>query len=276
VPATSTIPARNLRIVSLNLWGGRILDPLLAFIREQAPRTDVFCFQEALNADQSTPIRCGFETALFSRLAGALPDFQGRFDRLVCWPETTDEGRPFTVPFGVATFVRRALRIEKQSARPIIRHFDNLDAVEGLHEIVRPLQLTRLTGRGGSILIANYHGLARPGSKLDSDERLAQSAEIRRVLAARLVNQGGVVLIGDFNLLPETESIRMLEREYRNLIGEHAISTTRSRLNPYYGKPGEQRFADYAFVSSGMQVASFEVPDVEVSDHLPLILEVGW
>ena len=267
----------TLRIVSLNLWGGRILDPLLAFVREQAPRTDVFCFQETLNADQSTPIRCGFETALFSRLGRTLPDFQGRFDRLVSWPETTEDGRPFIVPFGVATFIRRTLPIEKQAARPIIRHFDNLDAVEGLHEIVRPLQLTRLKGTGGSVLIANYHGLARPGSKLDSDERLAQSAEIRRVLADSQVSQDStVVLIGDFNLLPETESLRMLEREYRNLIAEHAISTTRSRLNPYYGKPGEQRFADYAFVSSGVQVASFDVPDVEVSDHLPLILEIGW
>ncbi len=142
-----------------------------------------------------------------------------------------------------------------------------------LHQIVRPLQLTRLETAGGSLLVGNYHGIARPGSKLDNDERLAQSHELRRALAT---HPGPVVLIGDFNLLPETESIHLLERDFRNLVIERAISTTRSRLNPYYGTPEEQPHADYAFVSADVTVVSLEVPDVEVSDHLPLLLDIAW
>ena len=32
-------------------------------------------------------------------------------------------------------------------------------------------------------------------------------------------------------------------------------------------------FADYTFVTSGIKVESFEVPDVPISDHLPMILK---
>jgi endonuclease/exonuclease/phosphatase family metal-dependent hydrolase len=84
------------------------------------------------------------------------------------------------------------------------------------------------------------------------------------------------VLIGDFNLLPETESVRLLEAGLSNLVIERAIPSTRSRLNPYYGTPQEQPHADYAFISPGLRVTGFEVPDVAISDHLPLILDLAW
>jgi endonuclease/exonuclease/phosphatase family metal-dependent hydrolase len=83
-------------------------------------------------------------------------------------------------------------------------------------------------------------------------------------------------LIGDFNLLPETESVRLLAAGLRNLVIERAIPSTRSRLNPYYGTPQEQPHADYAFTSPGLQVADFQVPDAEISDHLPMILDLVW
>jgi hypothetical protein len=262
---------RTLRVLSLNLWGGRVLGPLLDFIREQAPRTDIFCFQEVLDVAEVVPLACEFHTTLLAKLVHALPDFDGRFHPMVSWAEPTADGRSVTIPFGLAMFARRTLPIAERRAVTIIEHQDNLDAAPGLHRITRPLQLTRLETARGSLLVGNYHGIARPGSKLDSDERLAQSHALRRAFAT---HAGPAVLIGDFNLLPETESIHLLERDFRNLVIERAIPTTRSRINPYFGKPDEQRHADYAFVSPSLPVVSLEVPDVEVSDHLPLLLEV--
>lgn len=86
-------------------------------------------------------------------------------------------------------------------------------------------------------------------------------------------HKGGKVLCGDFNLLPQTKSIAMLEGRMRNLIKEYNIKTTRSKLNPYHGTPTEQHFADYVFVSEDIKVLDFKVPEAEVSDHLPMILE---
>ena len=58
-----------------------------------------------------------------------------------------------------------------------------------------------------------------------------------------------------------------------NLIKKFAIERTRSCLSPWFGSPDFQEFADYTFVSPDVNVLSFTVPDIEVSDHLPLVLE---
>lgn len=76
-------------------------------------------------------------------------------------------------------------------------------------------------------------------------------------------------------MLPQAESIRMFEKNnYRDLIKDFHITTTRNRiaLDKY---PGNERlFSDYVFVSSGVSVKGFLVPDVEISDHLPLLVEI--
>jgi endonuclease/exonuclease/phosphatase family metal-dependent hydrolase len=258
-----------LRIVSLNLWGGQAFDALLAFVREHAPATDIFCFQEALNAPVLLPLACGFRTSLYRELALALPEFAGVFDPLVAWDEPTDDGTTVHVPFGLATFARRTLPLGERRAARIIEHADTLDAADGMHRVIRRLQLTEVRLPGSTLLVANFHGIARPGTKRDTDERLAQSEAIHRTLAA---HDGPVVLTGDFNLLPDTASVQIIEDGLCNLVMERAIPTTRSRLNPYYGQPEEQKHADYTFVSPGLRVADFRVPDVAVSDHLPLLL----
>src|SRR3954447_12431091 len=93
---------RALRILSLNLWGGRVLGPLLDFIREQAPRTDICCFQEVVNADEVVPLACEFHPTLLTELSQALPEFDGRFDPMVTWVEPTADGRSVPIPFGLA------------------------------------------------------------------------------------------------------------------------------------------------------------------------------
>jgi endonuclease/exonuclease/phosphatase family metal-dependent hydrolase len=263
----------TLRIVSLNLWGGQALGPLLDFIRELAPSTDLFCLQEVLAAPDVVPLECGFRTTLYDDLTQALPDFAGVFDQIVGWDQPTECGRSLRVPFGLVTFARTTLPILDRRVVKIIEHQDTLDAVPGLHPIDRWLQLTEVQVPASPLLVANYHGIARPGSKLDSDERLEQSRSIRRAIDR---HRGPVVLIGDFNLLPETESVRVLEAGLSNLVMERAIPSTRSRLNPYYGTPQEQPHADYAFISPELNVTSFEVPDVAISDHLPMILDLAW
>lgn len=269
------MPGRcTLRIVSLNTWGGNVLEPLLQFVRQQAETTDIFCFQEILNAPVHVPLDCGFRTDLYHQLTATLPAFTGRFDPVVSWDQpVADGGAPVHVPFGLATFARRTLPILEQRREWIIEHDDTLDAVPGLYRTARQLQLTRIRTARSSLLVANFHGMSRPGSKLDSDERLEQSRAIRRVMDR---HSGPSVLMGDFNLLPRTESVRILEYGRRNLITEFQIPTTRSRLNPYFGTPQEQPHANFAFVTPGVQVESFCVPDVAVSDHLPMLLTLSF
>jgi hypothetical protein len=259
--------------VSLNVWGGVVLDPLLAFVREQAPRTDLFCFQEALDAPELIPLECRFHITLYRVLTELLPEFAGAFVPVVAWDQPRDDGPPIRVPYGLATFARRSLPILRRRNVHIIDHQDTLDAVPGLHPVTRWLQVSEIRVASGSLMVGNFHGMARPGTKLDSPERIEQSRGVRRVLDA---HAGPILLTGDFNLLPETESVRILGEGRHNLVLERGIPTTRSRLNTFYGTPQEQPHANYAIVSPDIRVLDFQVPDLAISDHLPMLMELGF
>ncbi|HSE34638.1 MAG TPA: endonuclease/exonuclease/phosphatase family protein, partial [Candidatus Paceibacterota bacterium] len=77
----------------------------------------------------------------------------------------------------------------------------------------------------------------------------------------------------DFNILPDTESMSILENGMRNLVKEFGVESTRTPLYRHYSNPEEPNYADYVLVSPDVRVTRFEVlPDV-VSDHSPLLLE---
>ncbi len=65
----------------------------------------------------------------------------------------------------------------------------------------------------------------------------------------------------------------MLEEEgYQNLIKDYQIKSTRNRLSWELWPEDKQHFADYVFASPEINVVEFSVPDIEVSDHLPMIV----
>ena len=125
---------------------------------------------------------------------------------------------------------------------------------------------------GDKLYIVNIHGKARPGHKLDTPTRLRQSKVIINFFKDK---HGPKIIGGDFNLLPETKSVQMFEEAgYKNLIKDYKIKTTRNMLAWGTLKKSEEKqyFADYVFTSFDVKVKNFEVHDIEISDHLPLIL----
>lgn len=113
--------------------------------------------------------------------------------------------------------------------------------------------------------IANAHGLWQQSIKGDTEAKLAQSKTIIDLMKKV---KGKKIVCGDFNLLPDTRSIQLLRDEYKDLIYDYKIESTRSSL---YTK--ELRYADYIFMDKDILINSFSVPNLEISDHLPLILE---
>jgi len=135
------------------------------------------------------------------------------------------------------------------------------------------LQVLRIKIKKKELFLGNVHGKARPGHKLDTPARLRQS---RKIIKLFLRYKGPKIIGGDFNLSPETKSIRIFEeRGYWNLVKDFGVKSTRNRLVWDDLKKGEEKqyFADYVFVSPEVKVGSFSVPDIEISDHLPLILD---
>ncbi|TSD04467.1 MAG: hypothetical protein Greene071436_144 [Parcubacteria group bacterium Greene0714_36] len=258
-----------MKVIFLNIWGGKMYEPLMAFLKEQAPTTDFFCLQEVFDSPEHREVSWGGRADILASLCSALPRHEGYFSVSVR-NFNGDEYVHFPLAHGNAIFAKKEI--------PIQSHGDLLIAGEGwpdtgdLRAFPHKLQYICFHEKGSAYTLANLHGIAYPGTKLDTPERIAQSQKIVDFLAGE---PGEKILGGDFNLMPDSESIRMIERGgMRNLITEYGITTTRNPLS--YGEYSEserQYFADYTFVSPGVQVKSFSVPQVEVSDHLPLVLE---
>ena len=131
---------------------------------------------------------------------------------------------------------------------------------------------TQICADGKVVNICNVHGMPIPGDKLDNHARISQSTEIINYYR----KLGGIKIIGgDFNLMPETTSVKMFEKNrYRDLIKDFRIPTTRNRLAWDRYPNHVIKFSDYVFVQPAASVRKFTVPDMEISDHLPLFLEL--
>jgi hypothetical protein len=225
-----------MKIIFLNAWEGTNGEVLWNFIGKQKETTEVFCFMEA---GKNFRLKC--EKILPNYACVSAVKMMANEDG-----------------FFQSTYVKKGNEILKSEV--ILK--DNLDTGLGLY--------TQIERKEGIINVVNVHGVVLPVNKLDCPKRIEQSRELIGFLAGI---SGPKIIGGDFNLEPETESVKMFEKHgYRNLIKEFNVDTTRNHLS-WDRYPNKQLFADYLFVSPEVKIRSFTVPKNEISDHLPLVLE---
>ncbi|MEK7507667.1 MAG: endonuclease/exonuclease/phosphatase family protein [Patescibacteria group bacterium] len=257
-----------MKLISLNTWGGRIFEPLIKFIRSASVDTDIFCFQEMFTYQEAQTSN-NTRLNLFSEIKNILSGHAAFFEPIQDYTDVEGvSGVPST--FGQAIFIRNSFAVEKTG---FLFTYRSLNAREGgdIDTMGVGFQYLQFARNKKRFAILSLHGISRPGDKLDTPDRIKQSERIVHFLEGINVPK---ILCGDFNLMPKTRSIQMIEEAgLTNLITAFNIQETRGKLSPFYGKPDYQKFADYAFVSKDVLVHSFAVPDSGISDHLPMILE---
>lgn len=253
----------HMKLISLNIWGGHEYEALILFLRSQAQTTDIFCLQEVYDSPQALVSR-GTHINILEDFKNIFPAHEGFFSPV---QDKIDEKGAADVPslFGHAMFIKKPLRVETNGFIFAYRE-RNAMAGDDFGTLGHGFQYARLHG----LTILNVHGISLPGDKLDTEARLKQSQAINDFLKSV---GGPKIVCGDFNLMPETESVKMLEKNMKNLIKEFGITETRGEINHRKYPADPQHFADYIFVSPEIKVKSLEVPRVLISDHLPLILE---
>lgn len=131
----------------------------------------------------------------------------------------------------------------------------------------RSIQIVEFYINNKTLQILNLHGIYSKDKK-DSYRTLEQCKYILDVAKRKNV---ATIITGDFNLFPDTESIKILSKEFRNLINEYKIKSTRPNFND--GTDIGNNVVDYIFVSNNIKVNDFYVIDTNISDHLPLFLD---
>lgn len=250
------------KIISLNTWGGKMSDELKHFF-EKNQDVDIFCLQEILNggehdADEIVDNAGDIvpkDYQLLKKIQEFLPNHKVYFR-----PHYKDY-------YGLAMFIKNNINITEEGEEFVHQYKGYIPEGDlGFH--ARNIQYTKIQHNEKSFYIINFHGLWNGKGKTDTEDRIQQSKNILQFIKNI---KDDFVLCGDFNLLPDTESLKLIESLHvRNLIKDYNITSTRTSL---YTKP--ERFADYVFVSQNITVTDFQILPDEVSDHAAMQLIIS-
>ena len=254
-----------MKIITLNTWAGRGgKEALLEFFRAHKDTVDIFCLQEIWSAPHNhlEGMKAGGrEIKNAEIMVYGLQDISALLTDFVPYfrPQSGDH-------YGLLLLVRKGIEVKDEGAIYVYKDQDYVPTGDmGNH--ARRIQFVTVEHNGAPLTVVNFHGIWNGMGKTDTEDRLNQSKNIIKFTEDR---DGHVALCGDFNLLPETESIKLLEGAgLRNLVTESGVTSTRTS---FYTKP--EKFADYIFVSPELKVNDFKVLPDEVSDHAPLYIEI--
>lgn len=248
-----------MRLISLNIWGGRVYAPLLNLLNEKKDEADIFCFQEVFKDCKEEQIQWFIykddaKVNIYKDISNILSEYTGYFTPV------------YDSIYGIATFVKNNLKVQSIVEDMIYEEKNFPDLNRPLTDHSRKMQTLNIEGEI-SFNVCNLHGHWVSGTKDDNEDRIRQSNTIIERL--NVINFP-TILCGDFNLLPSTKSIAMIEEiGMKNLIKEFSITSTRTSL---YKKNGD-KFADYTFVNNKVKVNDFKILPDEVSDHSPMFID---
>lgn len=228
-----------MRIISLNAWRGAQREALDAYFEEQKEITDIFLLQEA--GHQCDELRA---------------------KHLFLWQSVTT--RKYEKSYDEELYETSVFRSGIEVVATGIFFSDNPNQGSGIW--------SEILVDGERYIVCNIHGTSYPAEKYDTEDRINQTKEILAFLKGR---PGKHIIMGDFNLFPDTTSVALFEEAgYKNLIKEYNIDTTRNEIAWVKYPDNKHLFADYAFVSTDVDIVDFQVPKNEISDHLPMELTI--
>ena len=262
----------NLSLIFLNTYNARFKERLFDFIEQNDP--DIFCFQEIYSGLEPEVTSTGSVVDQYYQMRILLQDryFGYHHVRQEDWPDSTYKK---SNPWGNAIFVKKGIKIISYFEEYILGYRNSADKNNLSKTLPVGAQSISVEIQNNIISVTNFHGYyAGVGvGKEDSIERILQSENL-----LNHVNKlpGIKILGGDFNLNPNTESIKILENaSFENLIKKYNIKTTRTEKYPKE-KRDIYPYADYVFTEKGLNVQKFYVDETfEGSDHAPMFLNIS-
>ncbi|MDB5188912.1 MAG: Endonuclease [Candidatus Nomurabacteria bacterium] len=246
-----------MKLITLNTWAGREKAAFDAFLKEHMVETDIFCFQEIFNNyDGATGDYINHDEGN-GNILQEITDILADFDQYFC-PIAENV-------FGIAIFLKKGIGLIA-SGELVMYENPDFDPHDKTSDHTRKMQWMHIQHGRKDVMIMNVHGHWDARGRDDTPNRLQQSKILNDFIES--VGLTPKIMVGDFNLNAQTESIKLLEKNFTNLISKYGVTSTRT---PLY--TGDDQHSDYVFVSPEVLVEDFKVmPDV-VSDHAPLYLQ---
>lgn len=246
----------NIKFLSLNLWHGKLIDKSVEFLAEQD--ADIVILQEVHGGtDPKLPPALRSFDLIKQRLNYLADDFAPGL--LFHHPEGM-------IPNGNAVFskfpiVGRGLTFFNETFND-----DYYDIPENFPTYPRTLQRVVLETPVGEVNVFNFHGVW----DMDGDNYSERRRHMSQVIIESIKDKPNVLLGGDTNAKHTNQSMRDIEGHLKSVFGDELATTfnMRRKDNPGYGTAA----VDLLFVSPGIEILSKECLDIDISDHLPVVV----
>ncbi len=239
-----------MKLLQLNAWGGRLEKQIQNIIVQEKP--DLICLQEAVS------IKGGSNGGWFL----SVDEMKQLYDMQLAYSPVIN----FSFMSRKAEFGNAILSKQKFTTQNTVftrlEYKKDFDFERDDYNI-RNLLHVSLNDNGQQLHILTHHGHHVPSHKKGDKETLRQCIQIAEYIKSL---QGKVILTGDFNLEPHSESIEQLNKILTNLSIKARLTTTRTPLTH------KTEVCDYIFINDGIDVKDFKALDDIVSDHKALIL----
>lgn len=251
----------NLKVVQVNIFRGKYLDELIAFLKEQ--KADIIIAQEVTGYGANLYKDKKADT--FKMVAGAL-GYKAVLDKVTKFSDDKDAffanaifSKYPIVNTRVVSFKEfRDLALDGELGHP---KYNRLTA---RHMIDAVVDLGRVKVHAISV-----HGIwtAPP---TDNEDTLGEARKIVDYIQS-LGNDEPFLIGGDFNMPLGSKTIDIVSGAANNLLIGSGVKGT---LNPAVHYLGKNLLIDFIFTSKHFKKISLEVPQVTVSDHLPVVAEL--
>ena len=249
----------KIKVLTLNIWGGEFLERVVDFIRKENP--DVVLLQEVYNGTGNLDSKYQSLYVLQAKLNYSYYAFE---------PSLIDVRSIGNILWGNAILSRFPIRNQKSIFFDI--PFGEVSLKK--NDAQSRSQFFPMNILGTNIKISNkdisaysLHGIWGFDGE-DNPRRLDMS----KTIVDEIKNKKNVILAGDFNVTPHTKTIENIEKHLQNVFKNEFTSTFNMNHKELPGYA--TAVVDMIFVSKTMKIKNHYMPDVDVSDHMPLVCEL--
>ncbi len=251
----------KIKVLSLNLWnGGRLFDQATRFLQKQ--QADIMILQEAYDGKSSEIEKRLRTTRLLKEF---FPNHSHHFA-----PAFLDT-RPIegNIENGQLIISRFPLNRTKVIHVDVPYGAYDHDSLTDFTDFPTVLQTAFIEVSGQKIKLLNIHGPVNNDGTADTQRRL----KMKDVVLEEIENQPSVILSGDFNVQPQTQTIAGIEEKLTNVFKNELTTTFNTEQKDLKKYPGfATAVVDMMFISPHINVIEKSCPQVGVSDHLPLVV----
>jgi len=239
------------KLVQLNVWAGRLQNQVSDFLHKESP--DIICLQEAISFNKK-------DAAIMRTIENIQAD--NNLGYAIMAPTFSFKLMEGTASFGNCIISRSPIK-KSEVIFTHLEHKSNFDFNEESGN-VRNFVHAVINLEGKSCNILTHHGYWIPEHKNGNEETMRQIKQLVDYISNL---SGPVILSGDFNLAPDSDSLKILNEKLTNLSLQYRLKTTRTQLTT------KTEVCDYIFVNNEVKIQNFTASDELVSDHKALILE---